>query len=745
MPKAVRSRRFNRALWAGGMPNGLGEVKPHHYLEIFRTMRENWRHPRFAWRILADGVCDGCALGTTGMRDFTMPGVHLCTVRLNLLKLNTMGPLDPRLLSDVDRLRRRSSRELRQLGRLPYPMLRRRGEAGFHRVSWDTALETVANRIRETDPDRLAFYLTSRGITNEVYYIAQKVARFLGTNNVDNSSRVCHSPSTTGLKESLGVGASTCSYADWIDSDLLVFFGSDVPNNQPVTTKYLYYAKQKGAQVLVVNPFRELGFERYWVPSVAESAVFGTKMADRFYAVHMGGDIAFINGVLKHLIERGWLDEGFIQSHTAGFEALEEAVVSQPWDLLERYSGLSRDEMLDFAVRYRRARSAVFVWSMGITQHRFGVANVKAIANLALARGMVGRVGCGLMPIRGHSGVQGGAEVGCVPDKFPGGVAVSEEAASNLTSLWGFRPPTRPGLNSVEMIQRAHAGGLDVLYSVGGNFLETLPEPEVIREALARVPVRVHQDIVLTSQMLVEPGESVLLLPAATRYEQRGGGTETSTERRIYFSPEIPGPRLGEARTEWEILLDLAAGVRPEQGDVIRVDDPADIRAEIAKAVPFYGGMENLREKGDAIQWGGPRLCEGGTFPMPGGRARFTPLAPPEVDLPEGRFLLSTRRGKQFNSMVHAERDPIIGARRDDVLVSAEDAERLGLREGFPLVVRSDVGSFRGRCKVSRIKPRNVQMYWPEANVLIRQGVVDPKSGMPDYNALVELIPEVPS
>ncbi|MEE8503486.1 MAG: molybdopterin-dependent oxidoreductase, partial [candidate division NC10 bacterium] len=169
------------------MPNGLGEVKPHHYLEIFRTIKENWRHPRFAWRILADGVCDGCALGTTGMRDFTMPGIHLCTVRLNLLKLNTMGPLNVSHLRDLDRLRRRSSRELRQLGRLPYPMLRRRGEGGFRRISWDTALDTVAERIRETDPNRLAFFLTSRGITNEVYYIAQKVARFLGTNNVDNS------------------------------------------------------------------------------------------------------------------------------------------------------------------------------------------------------------------------------------------------------------------------------------------------------------------------------------------------------------------------------------------------------------------------------------------------------------------------------------------------------------------------------------------------------------------------------
>src|SRR5881628_1272804 len=172
--------RLDRSLWAGGMPNGLGEVKPHHYLEILRTAWENKSNARFAWRILADGVCDGCALGTTGLRDFTMPGVHLCTVRLNLLKLNTMGALNVSPLSDVHGLRRRTSRELRALGRLPYPMMRRKGEPGFRRITWDTALNAIAAKIREVLPNRLAFYVTSRGITNEVYYIAQKVARFLG-------------------------------------------------------------------------------------------------------------------------------------------------------------------------------------------------------------------------------------------------------------------------------------------------------------------------------------------------------------------------------------------------------------------------------------------------------------------------------------------------------------------------------------------------------------------------------------
>src|SRR5213076_1569866 len=304
-----------------GIPFGLGFTKPHNYWEVVRTAWQNKRNPLFTWRILRDGVCDGCALGTTGMKDFTMKGIHLCTVRLNLLPLNTMGPLDPRILEDVEPLRSVSSKGLRALGRLPYPMLRRRGDRGFHRISWDEALGIAARRIRATTPDRLAFFVTSRGMTNESYYVASKVARFLGTNHIDNSSRPCHSPSTTGLKETIGVAASTCSYTDWIGSDLIVFFGSDVPNNQPVTTKYLYYAKKQGTKIAVVNPMREPGLERYWVPSVPDSALFGTRFADAFFPVHTGGDIAFIHGVLKHMIEKGWVRDTFVADHTTGFES----------------------------------------------------------------------------------------------------------------------------------------------------------------------------------------------------------------------------------------------------------------------------------------------------------------------------------------------------------------------------------------------------------------------------------------
>jgi molybdopterin-dependent oxidoreductase alpha subunit len=745
---------FRPRLWAGFVPNGLGQVKPNHYGDMLRVLWRNRDQLPYAWRILNDGVCDGCALGTSGLRDWTMDGVHLCMVRLQLLRMNTMGPLDPARLADAGALAGLDNRALRELGRLPVPMRRRHGEPGFAPISWDAALDEAAARVRSSPRDRLAFYLTSRGVTNETYYVAQKVARALGTNHVDNAARICHAPSTVALRQSLGVAASTCSYRDWLEADWIVFFGSDVPNNQPVTTKYLYHAKTgNGTRIAVVNPLREPGLERYWVPSVLESAVFGTKLADDWFPVHTGGDRAFLTGALKALAEAGGIDERFVAAHTSGFGAVRAQAEAAGWDELERESGATRDDMRRFAERYRAARRVVFVWSMGITQHAEGVDNVRAIVNLALARGMIGRPGCGLMPIRGHSGVQGGAEVGCVPNYLPGYLPVGAEGAKQMEAHWGFAPPEAPGLTAGEMVEAAHAGALDLLWCVGGNFVETLPDPDWVREALARVPLRVHQDVVASPTMLAPPapGGAVLVLPATTRYEQPGGGTETTTERRIVFSPEIPGRRIGEARAEWQVFVELLRRVDPALGARAGFDDAAAIRAEIGRVVPDYAGIERLAKKGDQLQYGGPRLCErdgAPWFPTPDGRAHCAPVplalrpdAAGEPPIPPGRFRVSTRRGKQFNSMLWDERDPLTGAARDDVLISAEDAARLGLAEGARVRLRAPSGVLEARLRFAPIRPGNLQVHWPEGNVLIARGRYDLRCGEPDYNALVALEP----
>ncbi|MGH9026115.1 MAG: FdhF/YdeP family oxidoreductase [Acidimicrobiia bacterium] len=738
----ARPKRGRRRHWVGFKPYGIGEQKPNHYQEIVRTIWANRHNLRYAWRILRRGVCDGCALGVAGFHDWTIKGVHLCTTRLDLLRYNTMGALEPGRLADVDAVRRASSRELRDLGRLAHPMVRRRGDPGFSVVTWEEALDLVAGRIRGTDPSRVALYLTARGLTNEVYYAAQKALRFIGTPHIDNAARVCHAPSTTTLKSAIGVGATTVSYRDIIeDTDLVVLFGSNVANAQPVFMKYLFLARKRGVHVAVVNPLREPGLERYWVPSNVESALFGTHMADEFFTVHTGGDVAFLNGVLKVLLRDGGIDRAFVCDHTTGFDELLAELERESFDDLEQRSGASRDDMVRFARMYQDAKSAVLVWSMGITQHKSGSDNVSAIVNLALARGNIGRAGAGLMPIRGHSGVQGGAEMGAYANVLPGGVPVTADACAGLSDTYGFEVPSGPALTAGEMLDAAQRGELDVLWSSGGNFLEVLPDPQSIERALSEVPVRVHQDIVVSSQMLVDPGELVVLLPAATRYEQRGGGTETTTERRIAFSPEIPGPRPGEVRSEWEIFTEVAARVYPDHAELVRFDDGQAIRDEIARVVPAYAGIETLRTTGDAVQWGGPRLCEGAQFPTSDGRAHFAVVVPPEPLGHDGRLVLSTRRGKQFNTMVHRDIDPLTGAARDALFMAETDAEQRGLEGGARVLVRSRHGEMHAHVYVAPIRAGNVQVFYPEGNVLVPTGKRDQASGVPDYNTTVEVLP----
>jgi molybdopterin-dependent oxidoreductase alpha subunit len=723
---------LNPRLWASRLPRNPREQKPNHYWEMARAAWQNRDQLPYAWRILSQGVCDGCALGTSGLRDWTLDGVHLCMVRLELMRLNTAPALDLERLADVDSLSRLTSQELRALGRLSEPLIRRPGDKGFRVVTWEEAYETAARAIRETRPERLAVYLTSRGILNEVYYAGQKAARAMGTNHVDNSARLCHAASTVAMKRALGHGASTCSYRDWIGTDLIVFFGSNTPNNQPVTTKYLYEARQKGTKVVVVNPYFEPGLRRYWVPSVPESAVFGTKLADEWFAVDTGGDLAFLKGVFKVLVSEGWTDREFIERHTAGFAEAEAAALGQDWEALERDSGTTRVQMRRFAEVLRDARNAIFVWSMGLTQHAHGVSTVAALLNVGLARGYVGREKAGLMPIRGHSGVQGGAEVGCTP-------SLDEEQRRRFETEWGFALPAFPGLAAADMVDAAGRDEVDVFWTVGGNFLETLPGPLAASQALGRVGTRLHQDVVLSSMMLVPPRDTVLLLPATTRYESPGGGTETSTERRIIFSPEVAGRRIGSARAEWEVFGEIAARVRPDLASTVRFESAQAIRDEIGRSVPLYAGIERLRARGDHLQWGGPRLFEGGIFATPDAKARFCVPDAHARETGEGTFYVSTRRGKQFNSMVQHEVDPLNGASRDAVLISAEDAARLGILDGARVRLTSASGAFTGRARTCDMKPGNLEVHWPEANALLAGGKVDPLSREPDYNAVVRI------
>ncbi|MEX2414529.1 MAG: FdhF/YdeP family oxidoreductase [Paenibacillaceae bacterium] len=735
-------------LWVSKAPFGLGRIKPHHIRDTMKVVWENKDNLPYAYRILTQGVCDGCALGVAGLYDQTLAGPHVCTTRLNVLRLNTMSAIPPSILhQDIDELRKLDSSKLRKLGRLPYPLIREVGENRFRRITWDEALARIAEKIRSIDPKQLAFYLTARGITNESYYVGAKTARFLGTNNIDNASRICHSPSKTALKRSLGIGSSSCSYKDWIGTDVLLFWGSVAANNQPVSTKYMYAAKRKGTKIIIINPYHEPAMDHYWVPSIPESALFGTKIADDFYKVNIGGDIALMNGIMKHWFEielerpGSAIDHAFVAEHTHNYEQLRMHVMQCDWALLEQSSGLSQHRMRQLAELLANARSAVFVWSMGLTQHQFGTDNISQVANLAMLRGFIGREHCGVMPIRGHSGVQGSGEMGADPFSLPGGEFKGDDIR-RIEDVWGFKLPEWQGdivgvsLENA-MLPDDHERKLKLFYTSGGNFLETMPEPEFVRGCLENVDIRVHQDIILNTSTLADAREAVIVLPAMTRYEQPGGGTSTSTERMVYYSPEISGPRIEEARAEWQIYSELASRVYPERRAFIHFDNAQDIREEIAKAAPAYDGIQHLRTTGDVFQYGGAWLCEDGIFPTSDGRGTLFAIELPERRKPEGHFYMTTRRGKQFNSMIYGERDSFNAAERNDVLIHEEDGHMLNIHDGEAIVVYNQVGMFHGRCKFANIRKGNIELYWPEANVLFPKGVYEQHAGIPEYNTTV--------
>ncbi|MCL7749544.1 FdhF/YdeP family oxidoreductase [Halalkalibacter alkaliphilus] len=738
--------------WVSPIPFGLGKVKPKHIRDSMKIAWDNKDNIGYATRILTKGVCDGCALGVSGMFDQTLKGPHMCTTRLNVLRLNTAPAIKEEILhADIDELRKYDSTELRKLGRIPYPLIRRKGERKFSRLTWDEAMDMIADKMKQLNPRQYAFYLTSRGITNESYYVAAKVARFLGANNIDNASRICHSPSKTALKRSIGVGASTCNYQDWFGADVLLFWGSVASNASPVSTKYMLEAKKRGAKIIVINPYKEPAMDKYWVPSNAESALFGTKLADDFYQVNIGGDIAFMQGIMKHWFE---MEEGvhgsainheFVQEHVNSYEELKAHVVAQSWDDIIKSSGITKERIIELSELLANSKNAVYAWALGLTMHAFASDNISQVANLALLRGHIGRKYNGLMPFRGHSSVQGSGEMGADPFVLPGGDFVEDNIA-RMEKIWGFNIPRWQGdvvgitLENI-VLPEDHERKVKLYYMSGGNFLETMPDPNFIEKALAELEIRVHQDIILNTSTLVDAKEAVIVLPAKTRYEQDGGGTSTSTERMVYFSPEIEGNKnhIEEARSEWKIYVDLAKRVKPDSAHLVDFKTGQEIRDEIAIANPNYEGVQHLKKQGDVFQWGGAWLCEDGICPTPDGKGNLLPVDIPDMGKKEGQFVLTTRRGKQFNSMVYKETDPFNNAERYDVLINAEDAHELSIAEGEGIVIHNGFGVFQGKAKYANISKGNLGVHFPEGNFLLPKGRYEKLAKIPDYNVTVKV------
>ncbi len=611
--------------------------------------------------------------------------------------------------------------------RLLHP-LKRVGE-GFERISWDQALQEIAERllqIRETHgPDGLAF-LASAKCTNEENYLMQKWARLLGTNSVDHCARLCHASTVAGLSKTLGAGAMTNPVTDTAAADCIFVIGSNFAECHPVAARWVGDALEQGAFLMVADPR---------ITPVAWHA-------DLHLRLRPGSDVALINGMMKIIVEERLHNQEFITSRTSGFDQLRELLATVELAEVAAIAGVPVEAIEQAARRYATAEASVIMWAMGITQHTTGTDNVMSLANLALITGNLGRPGTGLMPLRGQNNVQGACDVGALSNVLPGYVPVTDfERRRRIAAKWGVSElPGSPGLTVVEMMNAAACGDLHGLYVMGENPMVSDPNVRHVRQGLDNLDLLVVQDIFMTET--AELADYVL--PAALWAERPG--SYTSTERRVQWQPALVAPP-GEALPDWQILCEMAR--RTGYADRFPFASPAEVLAEINTVLPTYAGITPQRVQVlGGLVWPCPDPDHPGTpilhqeeFGTADGLGHITPTPyRPPAEAPDQQYPLTLTTGRvvlHYNSGSMTRRTGALLNREPRLFVeiSAPDAAAREIEDGDLVRVSTRRGHSDCRARVVPTVPVGVvfmPFHFAGTNILTSDAL-DPTAKIPEY------------
>lgn len=681
-------------------------------------------------------ACKTCALGMGGQRGGMVNEAgrfpEVCKKSVQAMVADMQGGIPDEFWSahSVDELRRWSPRELEAAGRLLHPLWLEPDAGHFRPISWHDAYGKIVAALRRADPQRTFWYFSGRS-SNEAGFLLQLFARIYGSNHINNCSYYCHQASGVGLSSSTGSGTATVVWDDLDRCDLVFLIGGNPASNHPRLMTALADVRGRGGDVIVVNPVREVGLERFKIPSRLGSLLWGSPIASDWVQLDIGGDLAFLWGVAKRLLELGAIDRPFLGRHCSGADEWLAAVERLDWADVTSGAGIERETVDRVARRYARSRRTIFAWTMGITHHEHGVQNVQAIANLALCRAMVGKPGAGLLPIRGHSNVQGIGSVGAVPQLKPA-------MAEKLQRLLGIRLPDHEGLDTLACMEAAAEGSIDVAFCLGGNLYGSNPDSHFASAALAEIRLVAYLNTTLNTGHLHGQGRQTLILPVLARDEEPYRTTQESMFNYVRLS-DGGEPRHRGPQSELHVIARVARGVLEDDSpiDWIRCEDPEHLRSWIAEVVPGYGEVGAIDKTRREFQIDG-RTFHAPRFATGDGRARLHVHSWRPRPKPTGRWRLMTVRSEgQFNTVVYEEADLYRGqTRRDVILLHPADVASEGWRDGQPVVVRSDAGELEVVLKVfDRIKPGNALMYFPEANVLVGRRV-DPLARTPAFKGV---------
>jgi molybdopterin-dependent oxidoreductase alpha subunit len=689
-------------------------------------------------RLRSRNACKTCALGMGGQRGGMVDeGGHFPSVCKKSMQAQAgdMGRIIPESYfrhHSLDEMEKLTSAQAEKLGRLTFPIVAEEGDTHFRRIPWEEALDRAGDALRAAPPRETFFYASGRS-SNEAAFLLQLIARAFGTPNIHNCSFYCHAASGVALSKVYGSGTASVLLDDLNKADLAIVIGANPASNHPRLLIPLMHMRRRGGRVITINPVKELGMTRFRIPADWRSMIAGTDVTDLYIQPHVGSDIALLKAMLKGVIERGGVDHGYVNSVTTGWETVREDVAAADWnDLLARCAVPKK--AIDRAVgMLLRAKRGVFLWAMGLTHHEHGVSNILALANLALARGWLGRPGTGLLPIRGHSNVQGVGSVGVSP-------SVKEAFAKRMEEVYGIEVPRDLGQDTYASMVAAAEGNVQAAVLFGGNLWGSNPDLDFAGKALRNIPVTVSVTTKLNPGHIHGRGKTQIVIPVLARDEERETTTQESMFNFVRYSDGGETPIARDLRSEVEIVASIAERILPEDRfDWSDLRSHEKLRESMAKIVPGYGAIEGDREF----------QIEGRTFHEPefateDGRAHFHVTPHTGFEVGAGEFRLMTLRSEgQFNTVVYEEEDLYRGnPHRDVVMMNESDVALRGLAEGSRVRVITETGSMEVSVSVIDIPAGNLAMYYPEANAIVPRRL-DPDSKTPAFKSVSARIERV--
>ena len=692
--------------------------------------------------LTTNNACKACGLGmggqAGGMTNELGEFPAVCNKSIQAQSTDIQDPIPDEIFQySLDDFAQLTPHELEHLGRLAKPLYKAKDSDKLKTVEWEWAIEYAANRFKQTDPDHSFFYSSGRS-SNEAGFLLQLFARLYGTNHINNCSYYCHQATSVGLSSTIGSGTATVELADLDLTDLIFVIGANPASNHPRFIHKLKSCRDRGGQVVIINPAKEAGLVKFALPKSPKSLLKGgSDIASEYLQPKIGSDTFVFKGIAKALIELDALDDAFIKQYTEGFSEFVEDIKQLSWLDIEQQTQLDQKQIKAVAQIYQQSKNAVFSWGMGITHHRHGVENVEYISNLALLRGMIGRPGAGLLPLRGHSNVQGIGTIGVKP-------VLAKDVYQAMQDTLGVQFPdydTSKGMDTLTCLEAADKGEVDAALIMGGNLYAATPNSEWAKQALEKIGFKLFLTTTLNAGHIQSIENSdALILPVKARDEEDQATSQESMFNYVRLS-DGGIKRFNNTRSEVSILVDLFSQVlvnKPQLGslDIQAFASHATVRDAIAAVVP---GLNKLKDIGVAKKEFhiANRLIHKPDFNTPTRKACFV-VHKSDIKKALSKFtLMSVRSEGQFNSIIYEENDSYRNIdQRWSVMMNVQDMIDLDLSKGDYVDIHSDYGQM---LKVSvypyGLPQGDVMAYYPEANALIGLDR-DPRSQTPAFKSV---------